>query len=212
MTIRLITDGEIEQDFPQLIKEKFGIRVGQHLGGGCYAETWTRWGSAKTRVIKAITCPITVDFLTFASEHNNPHFPKDYEYIGIVGYHDGETEENGNWGRAEFPIHLVSCERLYSARWWTNPHLETMRKQTAVDTVGSYDPCASLSNAIKKLEAMQHIPRSLYNAFNILRDITSELIGCYGSGLSLDLHAGNYMMRKGGVLVINDPFCDNTQL
>lgn len=191
----------------QTILEKSGVEIGHKIGEGHFSNVYSVRGD-KSRVIKVSICDASVRFLRMVSRSENPHFPKKFQLLGKVGeaFNDGEN------GCHQAFAYLV--ERLRPVCWdgeFAEFHEMTRRytseQEVGRKTIDQIQDCIGLLES-QEASASKIVSPTLTAAFKELTQVLRALYAKHGNSLILDLHEQNYMMRKGGVLVINDPVCN----
>lgn len=181
---------------------KYGVERGRKIGDGCFSNVYAIKGN-RTQVLKLSVCEAQLAFLDRFQGSPNPHFPKRYEYLGVVAEYD--------YSDTDKPLYAYKVERLKPAQWqglalknFYNIASDALGCQSSGErSIERIDD--TISGLMKRNDEGVPIPGSLIRA---MEDVKRMMSAFNNDSITLDLHDENYMMR-GKQLVINDPVCDS---
>jgi hypothetical protein len=180
------------------IRRDFNLKT--MLGRGVFSAVFE--SDNPDTVLKLTVCEVQYQMLrdyTGLDHEMFPLFIRDYGSVGeFVHPESGERHS----------VYLMEVEKLYSMRG-TNKALPRLINKLVCDNYSDDTGLRFSKVGVKLLEmgsAYEKVSEAMFELARFIQDYGLESV------VAVDTHGGNFMRRKCGALVINDPLCNGKML
>lgn len=206
----LLNDPQIRQ----ILKEQEVLRGKKKLAKGFFSGVYE--GTREDTVLKLSICQPTYDFMMNKSD--NPHFPKVIKDYGVVGEYEVAKKQSKMEYRM-FSIHSVTVPvYLYEVEKLEKASIENRRIGKKLHDLLYKDWDAFRESDRPAEEVFQFgfenmLASGYLDDKPTIRDAFQEMATFFLKGTAdTDVSMQNFMQRKDGTLIINDPFSDRNMV